>query len=94
MWRKRRRSGLLAVLKRRAKRAEYSLSAHQRRRGSSSRTGPVWRTAAVRVTGSGLGGPDAWLAMLPEPLGRVVAWTRDLPSGTPLLIPPIFVEIH
>ncbi len=35
-----------------------------------------------------------WTANLPEPLKRVAEWTRDLPSATPLLIPPIMIEIH
>jgi protease-4 len=35
-----------------------------------------------------------WMAQLPGPLRRVVAWTRDLPFGTPLLIPPVMIEIH
>lgn len=35
-----------------------------------------------------------WTESLPGPLRRVAAWTRDLPSGTPLLIPPVMIEIH
>jgi protease-4 len=35
-----------------------------------------------------------WFELLPEPLDQIVAWTRDLPRGTPLLIPPAIVEIH
>lgn len=73
---------------------DVSLVLFPKTRSFSEQLIQAFQTAAVRVTGSGVGGPDAWLAMLPEPLGRVVAWTRDLPSGTPLLIPPIFVEIH
>jgi protease-4 len=30
----------------------------------------------------------------PEPLSRVIEWTRDLPIQTPLLIPPVMVEIR
>ena len=35
-----------------------------------------------------------WMAKLPGPLRRVAAWTRDLPFGTPLLIPPVMIEVH
>jgi ClpP class serine protease len=35
-----------------------------------------------------------WTAKLPGPLKRIAAWTRDLPSGTPLLIPPVMIEIR
>jgi protease-4 len=54
----------------------------------------AFQLSAVRAVGPLVGWPDGWLEILPEPLSRVVAWTRDLPTGTPLLIPPIFVEIH
>ena len=30
----------------------------------------------------------------PAPLDRIVAWTRDMPVGAPLLIPPVLVEIR
>lgn len=30
----------------------------------------------------------------PEPISKVLSWTRDLPTQTPLLIPPVLVEIH
>jgi protease-4 len=45
---------------------------------------------AIQATGSRLD----WTESLPGPLRRVAAWTRDLPSGTPLLIPPVMIEIH
>ena len=35
-----------------------------------------------------------WIESLPGPLKQIAAWTRDLPSGTPLLIPPVMIEIH
>jgi protease-4 len=35
-----------------------------------------------------------WTENLPGPVKRVAAWTRDLPSGTPLLIPPVMIEIR
>ena len=34
------------------------------------------------------------LRFLPEPLARVAVWADALPSGTPLLIPPMLVEIR
>lgn len=40
------------------------------------------------------GSTPAWTEVLPEPLRRIADWTRDLPSGTPLLIPPVLIEIH
>lgn len=37
------------------------------------------------------GGPSIeW----PEPLARILAWTRDLPLDAPLLIPPVLIEIR
>ena len=42
--------------------------------------------AAVRAAGPAVD----W----PVPLGRIIAWTRDMPTGTPLLIPPVLVEIR
>ena len=35
-----------------------------------------------------------WFELLPEPLHQIAVWTRDLPRGTPLLIPPAIIEIH
>ncbi|MBY0399988.1 signal peptide peptidase SppA [Myxococcota bacterium] len=45
---------------------------------------------AIRAAAQAGGPPIEW----PEPLGRILAWTRDLPLGTPLLIPPVLVEIR
>ena len=45
---------------------------------------------AVRVAGPTLGWSTAW----PEPLGRILTLVRDLPTGAPLLIPPILIDIH
>ena len=42
--------------------------------------------SAMRVAGPGL----EW----PEPLARLASWTRNLPANTPLMIPPILVEIR
>jgi len=42
--------------------------------------------AAVRIAGPGL----EW----PHPLAEILEWTRSLPMDTPLLIPPIMVEIR
>ncbi|MBW1881937.1 MAG: signal peptide peptidase SppA [Deltaproteobacteria bacterium] len=46
----------------------------------------VFQLTAIRVSGSGF----EW----PAPLDQLQAWTRNLPSQTPLLIPPIMVEIR
>ncbi len=46
----------------------------------------MFQTAAIRA-----GGPEIeW----PAPLDRIVAFSRDMPVGTPLLIPPVLVEIR
>ncbi|MFO0691127.1 MAG: signal peptide peptidase SppA [Myxococcota bacterium] len=45
---------------------------------------------AIRAAAGAGGPPIEW----PEPIGRIVAWTRDLPLGTPLLIPPVMIEIR
>lgn len=42
--------------------------------------------AALRAAGPGVD----W----PAPLDRIIAWTRDMPVGAPLLIPPVLVEIR
>ena len=44
----------------------------------------VFQLTAIRVSGF------EW----PAPLDQLQAWTRNLPSQTPLLIPPIMVEIR
>ena len=50
---------------------------------------------AFQLTAIQAAGPSFdWTEKLPGPLKRVAAWTRDLPSGTPLLIPPVMIEIH
>ncbi len=50
----------------------------------------AFQQTMMRVSGSGA----PWLEVLPAPLQRVAEWTRDLPTGTPLLIPPMIIEIH
>ena len=50
----------------------------------------AFQQTMIGVGGSGM----AWTRHLPTPLRRIADWTRDLPSGTPLLIPPMIVEIH
>jgi len=50
---------------------------------------------AFQQTGALAAGPGILFAeSLPEPLRKIVEWTRDLPSGTPLLIPPVIIEIR
>jgi protease-4 len=50
----------------------------------------AFQLTAIAAAGSHLD----WMESLPGPVKRVAAWTRDLPSGTPLLIPPVMIEIH
>jgi len=50
----------------------------------------AFQQTMLRVAGPGM----MWSEALPAPLRRIAEWTRDLPSGTPLLIPPMLVEIH
>ena len=50
----------------------------------------AFRQTMIRVAAPGM----MWTQGLPAPLRRIADWTRDLPSGTPLLIPPMIVEIH
>lgn len=45
---------------------------------------------AIRAAAEAGGPPIAW----PAPIDRILAWSRDLPLGTPLLIPPVLVEIR
>jgi protease-4 len=46
---------------------------------------------AFRVTAIRAAGPAVeW----PAPLNEIIEWTRDLPTGSPLLIPPMLVEIR
>jgi protease-4 len=46
---------------------------------------------AFQVTAMRTAGPAfEW----PSPLDEVIAWTQQLPTGSPLLIPPVLVEIH
>jgi len=50
---------------------------------------------AFLQTGARVAGPDLrWIESLPSPLRQIAEWTRDLPSGTPLLIPPAIIEIR
>ena len=50
---------------------------------------------AFQQTMIGIAGPRiAWSEGLPAPLRQIADWTRDLPRGTPLLIPPAIIEIH
>jgi protease-4 len=50
----------------------------------------AFRQTMIRVAAPGM----MWTQGLPAPLRRIADWTRDLPSGTPLLIPPMIVEIR
>jgi protease-4 len=50
----------------------------------------AFQLTLIRVAGPSLD----WSGHLPEPLKQIVAWTRDLPTGTPLLIPPAIIDIH
>jgi len=46
--------------------------------------------AAIRAARQAAGPAVDW----PAPLDRLIAFTRDMPVGTPLLIPPVMVEIR
>ena len=46
----------------------------------------MFQTAAIRAAGPAV----EW----PAPLDRLIAFSRDMPVGTPLLIPPVLVEIR
>jgi protease-4 len=61
-----------------------------RQRSLSVQLMEAFQQTMVRAAGPGI----AWPERLPEPLRQIADWTRDLPSGTPLLIPPAIVEIH
>ena len=61
-----------------------------RQRSLSAQLMEAFQQTMVRAAGPGI----AWPERLPEPLRQIADWTRDLPSGTPLLIPPAIVEIH
>ena len=61
-----------------------------RQRSFSAQLMEAFQQTMVRAAGPGIGWPER----LPKPLRQIADWTRDLPSGTPLLIPPAIVEIH
>jgi protease IV len=46
----------------------------------------AFQLTAIRAAGGGF----EW----PSPIDQVIAWTRELPTRSPLLIPPMLVEIH
>jgi hypothetical protein len=50
----------------------------------------AFQGAAMRAALSAAGPAVDW----PAPIDRLVAWTRDMPQGAPLLIPPVMVEIR
>jgi ClpP class serine protease len=50
----------------------------------------AFQGAALRAAISAAGPAVDW----PAPIDRLVAWTRDMPQGAPLLIPPVLVEIR
>jgi hypothetical protein len=61
-----------------------------RQKSLSAQLVEVFQQTMIRVAGSGL----MWTEGLPAPLRQIADWTRELPSGTPLLIPPALIEIH
>ena len=61
-----------------------------RQRSLSAQLMQAFQQTLIRVAGPGM----AWSESLPAPLRQIVDWTRDLPLGTPLLIPPALIEIH
>jgi protease-4 len=50
----------------------------------------LFQGAAIRAVLDAAGPGVDW----PAPLDRIIAWTRDMPVGAPLLIPPVLVEIR
>jgi len=50
----------------------------------------IFQGAAMQAALRAAGPAVDW----PAPLDRIVAWTRDMPVGAPLLIPPVLVEIR
>jgi ClpP class serine protease len=63
---------------------------YPRQKSLSAQLVEAFQQTMIRVAGSGMMWPEA----LPAPLRQMADWTRDLPSGTPLLIPPALIEIH
>ena len=50
----------------------------------------AFQGVAIRAVVHAAGPAVDW----PAPLDRIIAWTRDMPVGAPLLIPPVMVEIR
>jgi len=89
--------GGLHVAVRRAKEAvgleptdDVYLIPYPRQKSLSAQLVEALQLTMIRVVGPSM----AWPESLPAPLRQIANWTRDLPSGTPLLIPPAIVEIH
>jgi len=61
-----------------------------RQKSLSAQLVEAFQQTMIRVAGSGM----MWTEGLPAPLRQIADWTRELPSGTPLLIPPALIEIH
>jgi protease-4 len=61
-----------------------------KQRSLSEQLFEAFQLTLIRVAGPSLD----WSGHLPEPLKQIAAWTRDLPTGTPLLIPPAIIDIH
>jgi protease-4 len=61
-----------------------------RQKSLSAQVVDAFQQTMIRIAGPGI----AWSESLPAPLRRIADWTRDLPTGTPLLIPPAIIEIH
>jgi len=61
-----------------------------RQKSLSAQLVEAFQQTMIRVAGSGM----MWTEGLPAPLRQMADWTRELPSGTPLLIPPALIEIH
>jgi len=61
-----------------------------RQKSLSAQLVEAFQQTMIRVAGSGM----MWTQGLPAPLRQIADWTRELPSGTPLLIPPALIEIH
>ncbi|MAG32501.1 MAG: signal peptide peptidase SppA [Deltaproteobacteria bacterium] len=65
-----------------------------RQKSFSQQLMQAFRQTAVRAAGSASLLPESVRRSWPEPLERVLDFSRALPTGTPLLVPPVLVDIR
>ncbi len=61
-----------------------------KRKSFSAQLIDAFQQSLVRVSGAGTG----WLRSWPRPIREFATLVGDLPTGAPLLIPPLLVDIH